>query len=657
LNRSKGVEIMSAQATLSMARLPIPQLRFRPSSWTAIRAAFFTLGAAAIHAAVMPQHFQEYTLFGVFFLAAALGQAGLAAALLFSPSRLLAILGIEGNLALVALWLISRTVGVPIGPDPWRPETVGVADTAATVLELVAVWNLIRLARGQVTPGGSSLRFRLRPVLALLPGLLLTIVGVEGGTEAMPASVNMSAPVLPRQSPTPMNSLVAAQGDEPVRSFTLVAEPAHIAGQTAWTFNGTVPGPELRVTQGDRVLVTLINHLPLSTTIHWHGVPVPNAEDGVAGVTQNAVLPGFPYTYEFVARDAGTFWYHSHQDTANQLTRGLFGALVVEPRGGQIADRDYTLIFHEFPGQAIISPGLLGLAGYVRQAFSGQSVAVNGVTGDLRLEAQPGERVRLRLIGALEGEQYGPLMMIGQPLELVVTGTCYQVVALDGNDLNAPQCIGPQRLRLGIGQRYDLQFVVPASGSVRILDTHGHERVIVGGGPALALSDWSRLLLFDPLRYGRPAPDPITEHGFDVTYQVVLGEEGGIRNLQPELIHTINGKAAPIGTVYLVRTGQVVRLHIVNHTDEYHVMHLHGHAFIVLARNGQATVGSPVYLDSLLVGPNETWDVAFLANNPGLWMFHCHVLLHAAIGMSAMVSYYGVTTPYDIGQPFGNEPE
>jgi FtsP/CotA-like multicopper oxidase with cupredoxin domain len=648
---------MSAQATLGMARLPVAQLRFRPQSWTAIRAAFFTLGAAAIHAAVMPQHFQEYTLFGVFFLVTALGQAGLAAALLYSPSRWLAIVGIEGNLALVALWLISRTVGVPIGPDPWRAETVGVADTAATMLELIAVWNLIRLARRRSKPIGSSVRFRLRPVLALLPGLLLTFVGVEGGTEAMPASVNMSAPVPPGQSPIQMDSLRAAPGSEPLRSFTLVAEQAQIAGQTAWTFNGTVPGPELRVTQGDRVHVTLINRLPVSTTIHWHGVRVPNAEDGVAGVTQNAVLPGFAYAYEFVVGDAGTFWYHSHQDTANQLTRGLFGALVVAPRQDPVADRDYTLMFHEFPGRAIISPGLLGLVGYVQQAFSGQVAAVNGVTGDLHLEARSGERVRLRLIGALEGEQYGPLMMIGQPLELVATGTCYQIVALDGNDLNAPQCIGPERLRVGIGQRYDLSFVMPATGSVRIVDTRGHERVTVGSGPAPAIPDVSRLPLFDPLHYGQPAADSILEHGFDVTYQVVLGEEGGIRNLQPELIHTINGKAAPMGTVYLVRTGQVVRLHIVNQTDEFHVMHLHGHVLSVLARDGQVIGGSPVHLDSLLVGPHETWDVAFLADNPGLWMFHCHVLLHAAMGMSAMISYQGITTPFDIGQPFGNEPE
>ena len=648
---------MSAQGVSAAARLPVPHLQLNLSSWTVIRAAGFTLGAGAIHLAVMPHHFQEYPPFGVFFLAAALAQAGLAAALLFSPGRLVAVAGAEGSLALIGLWVISRTVGLPIGPDPWQPETVGVADGAAAILELMAVWNLVRLARRPRKPEPARMRLRIKPALALVPGLLLTIVGVEAGTASMPASVNMSAPISLGQAAIPVGSLHAAPGDEPLRTFMLVAEPALVGGQTAWTFDGSVPGPELRVKQGNRLRVTLVNHLPASTTIHWHGVRVANAEDGVAGVTQDAVPPGATYTYEFVARDAGTFWYHSHQDTANQLTRGLFGALVVEPGQGPVADRDYALVFHEFPGHAIIGPGLLGLAGYIGQAFSGQTVAVDGTSGDLRLPASPGERVRLRLIGALEGEQFGPLMMVAEPLELVVVGTCYQIVAIDGGDLNAPQCIGPQRLRLGIGQRYDLSFVMPASGSVRILDPRGHETVSVGGGSTPAVPDLKRLPLFDPLGYGRPAPEAALEHGIDVTYQVVLGEEGGIRNFQPELIHTINGKAAPMGTTYIVRPGQVVRLQIVNETGEFHTMHLHGHVLTVLDRDGEAPRGSPVHLDSLLVSPHERWDVAFLADNPGLWMFHCHVLLHAAMGMSAMVSYAGVTTPYDLGARSGNLPE
>jgi FtsP/CotA-like multicopper oxidase with cupredoxin domain len=101
----------------------------------------------------------------------------------------------------------------------------------------------------------------------------------------------------------------------------------------------------------------------------------------------------------------------------------------------------------------------------------------------------------------------------------------------------------------------------------------------------------------------------------------------------------------------------MIHLHIVNLTGEYHLMHLHGHIFTVLALNGKAIQGSPVHLDTILVGPHETWDVAFLANNPGIWMLHCHVLLHASFGMSMTVNYAGITTPFEMGSRSGNVPE
>ena len=103
--------------------------------------------------------------------------------------------------------------------------------------------------------------------------------------------------------------------------------------------------------------------------------------------------------------------------------------------------------------------------------------------------------------------------------------------------------------------------------------------------------------------------------------------------------------------------GEVLRLHIVNDTAEYHPMHLHGHTMSVLSRNGQPVTGSPVRVDTVLVGPHETWDVVFLADNPGLWMFHCHVLLHAAFGLTMSIDYAGITTPYEMGTRSGNLPE
>jgi FtsP/CotA-like multicopper oxidase with cupredoxin domain len=418
-----------------------------------------------------------------------------------------------------------------------------------------------------------------------------------------------------------------------------------------WTLNGSVPGPELHVTQGDRVQVTLQNELPESTTLHWHGVRVPNAEDGVAGLTQDAVPPGQSYTYEFVATDAGTYWYHSHQQTDRQLTKGLFGALVVEPAGGRVAeDVDDVVLLHGEPGH----------------------VRINGEHQTLHLAAQPGQTVRLRLIDAVAPS------MDGGPETPVLIGAPARVVALDGHDLNAPQSLGATRLPLGMGQRADVVFTMPPAGSVelRLAELKGQTTAVqnaiatlfpgdqqpsafvsLGDGPAPDLPDLNALPLFDATQYGAPSSDPLASGPYDVERQIVLGERGGIRDGASQLVHTIDGQASPNVPPLEVTEGQRVHLHIVNTTDEYHPMHLHGHVFSLLATDGQPISGSPVLLDSVLVGPQQTVDVAFVADNPGIWMFHCHVLLHASMGMMMTINYTNVYTPYEMGTRSGNIPE
>jgi len=142
----------------------------------------------------------------------------------------------------------------------------------------------------------------------------------------------------------------------PDASFELSARTATVqlaSGRKvdALSFNDESPGPELRVRQGDLVEVTLANEdIEQGVTIHWHGVDVPNAEDGVAGVTQNAVLPGERYTYRFRADQVGTFWYHSHQVSSSEVRRGLFGAFVIEPRDTPKTGLDWTVVAHTFDG-------------------------------------------------------------------------------------------------------------------------------------------------------------------------------------------------------------------------------------------------------------------------------------------------------------------
>lgn len=634
----------------------IAELRGGPRRHLGVAAALFLFGAGLIHLTVVPAHVREYVPYAAFFLAAGVVQWTIAVALLRSPSGPLALVGATACAALVSVWAVSRTMGLPIGATPGVPEDVGVADLFATVLELIAIALLLVLAWRPARRRPPRWRIPVGVVPAILAALPLTILGTIGGLSSaqMPDQVNMSAPVAAGQTPVPIGSLTEPPGSQPLRAYTLVAEPSSAGGQEQWTFNGTVPGPALWVTQGDRLRVTLLNHLPVSTSIHWHGVPVPAAEDGVAGVTQDAVSPGGTYTYEFVVRQTGTFWYHSHQDTVNQLVQGLYGALIVLPPGGEQVDYDYPLLVHEASGANRLAAGL---AGYVNLFARGAPV-INGHAGDLRLAARPGAVVRLRLIGAVEGETDGITRMNGVPRQLVLLGAPYRVVALDGNDLRGPQLIGPQRLPLAIGGRYDLLFTMPETGAVRLVDATGPETVTLGGGPSPASPVIRSLPRFDQLAYGTPAPDPVAGAGhFDVTYPMVLDVTDGTSTNTIQLVHTINGRSSPMMPSYVVREGQLVRLHIVNLTDEYHAMHLHGHTFSVLEGGGRRPSGSPIQLDTVIVGPNETWDVAFRADNPGLWMFHCHVLVHAAWGMSAMIVYEGVTTPYVLGGPAQNRPE
>jgi len=122
-------------------------------------------------------------------------------------------------------------------------------------------------------------------------------------------------------------------------------------------------------------------------------------------------------------------------------------------------------------------------------------------------------------------------------------------------------------------------------------------------------------------------------------------------------VHSINGAASPDVPPISARPGQLVRLHIVNETGEFHPMHLHGHVMSVLDVAGRRPEGSPIRLDTVLLWPHQTVDVVFLADNPGLWMLHCHVLVHAGMGMSMTVNYVGVTTPFTMGGRSGNVPE
>ena len=254
-------------------------------------AGLLLLGAAAIHFAVTREHLEEFVPFGVFFLAVGSLQALIGVDLLVRPSRRLAFSGAATNVVVIAIWLVSRTYGVPVGPAPGTPEEVGFADVVCSVMEAVSALLLILVAQRALQP---QVRARWKVALGTLSLALVAVAlgaaGVAAAANDMPVAVNV-APAVPGQPSRSVTSLNEPAGGQPVDTFTLTAEPAEIDGHTVWAFNGSVPGPELRVTQGDRVRVTLINHLPDATTVHWHGIRLPDAEDGVAGITRTRCRP------------------------------------------------------------------------------------------------------------------------------------------------------------------------------------------------------------------------------------------------------------------------------------------------------------------------------------------------------------------------------
>ncbi|NJP28336.1 hypothetical protein FLW53_29895 [Microbispora sp. SCL1-1] len=194
----------------------------------------------------------------------------------------------------------------------------------------------------------------------------------------------------------------------------------------AYTFNGMVPGPTIKVNEGDKVRVIVQNDLPEHTAVHWHGMVLPNAQDGVPDITQPHILPGETYTYEWTAKSTGTHWYHSHMG-GGQVGRGLYGALLVTPTLGDIAaDKHYTIQIGD------------GSNGFT---FNGKSYPATAP-----LAAAVNQKVHIRLIGA------GPEMI--HPIHL--HGAAFQVVAQDGNKLASPYTV--DTLNVGVGQTYDIVF-------------------------------------------------------------------------------------------------------------------------------------------------------------------------------------------------------
>lgn len=420
-------------------------------------------------------------------------------------------------------------------------------------------------------------------------------------------------------------SIVAKETSGPTRKFELTAAQTVLQldnGKTidAWTFNGSSPGPELRVTEGDRVEVTLFNKdIEDGVTIHWHGINVPCSQDGIAGVTQDAVQPGEKFTYTFVASAPGTYWYHSHQMSSIQAKKGLLGSIIVQP----------------LEPSALLSSVREVSALYQRLD---STMLLNGSAKGLNVPGKAGEQVRLRLTN---GDN--------ETMNFSIAGAPFQVIAMDGHDLHEPGLLSGTIIPVGAGQRYDLLIRLPESSKVVVSSQSAKNlSITLGSGSEPERSEGGGMFSF--IDYGNPLPvDPISKLKPDQSFVLSLG--------QSIFVKTINGRSFHEIPPMTVKEGERVHITLINEGGDDHPFHTHGHTFRVLSKNGIPLKGSPVYLDTLLMKNGETYEVLLVADNPGLWMAHCHNLGHASMGMSMMLNYEGITTKYRVGTKSGNLPD
>jgi multicopper oxidase len=408
-----------------------------------------------------------------------------------------------------------------------------------------------------------------------------------------------------------------------------------------WAYGDAVPGPVLRGRVGDTLAVRVDNRLPEETTVHWHGLAVPNDMDGVPDLTQAPIAPGQRGTYRFTLPHPGTYWYHPHVGV--QPDRGLYGALIVDdPAEPGRYDLELLVVLDDWLDGTGRTPddvmrdmrrGAMEMGSRPRSAVLGGEggdvtypyYLVNGRLPDApaTFRARPGQRARIRVVNA-------------------GADTAFRV-ALGGHRLTVTHSDGfPVRpvtvdtLVIAMGERYDLEvrlgdgafpLVAVAEGK------RGHARAVVrtASGPtppatALPHELRGRMLRLEDLRATPRAllPRRLPDRTHDLVFEGDMMGSGW----------TINGHGYDPERALPLARGEVVRLRFVNLSSMFHPVHVHGHTFQVRGRGGAGP-----RKDTVTVVPLQTVVADLVADNPGRWLAHCHNLYHSMSGMMALLAY------------------
>lgn len=473
--------------------------------------------------------------------------------------------------------------------------------------------------------------------------------GVGGAALLLPGAARPVA-----AAPQPRDGRPQAASPTSYR-LRIAEKPLAIGGPTttAVLVNDQLPGPEIRVRENDLLRVTVENALPEETTVHWHGLLLPNYMDGVPGVTQAPIQPGRSVVYEYPIRQSGTYWYHSHVGFQEQ--QGHHGPLIIEATDepGRY-DHDWVIFLGDWlasdPDEVI--PKLRGPAsvrdpeerpkGEPHPLAGGAKFNVdvvqdayllNGRTADDPWvgEVKPGERVRLRCINGSTSTFF----------RFQVEGHDLEVTHADGQPV-VPVVVDD--VVIATAERYDVVVTIREAGAFRIRATPlgkpggavGLLRTAGAGAPALVRpARGKRTLRYDMLR--SPTPTTLSD-GPAASFRLVLGGDmksyrWSINGQYFRTRYVPDGRADPLP----IREGDRVRVDLVNDTMMYHPMHLHGHFFRLLTGTGDSA-DAPLK-DTVSVAPKETVRIEFLADNPGHWIFHCHNLFHLETGMARVWQY------------------
>ena len=406
-----------------------------------------------------------------------------------------------------------------------------------------------------------------------------------------------------------------------------------------WLYNQRSPGPTISVDKGKELIVEFKNLLEEPTTIHWHGIRNINAMDGVANLTQPPVEPGETFIYKFPVNDAGTFWYHAHNKSWEQVARGLYGPLIVQDILPIDFDNDITIVAddwrltkeYEFDEKSLGS-----LMDWSHQGRLGNWLTINGESNP-KIPLKENTHVRLRLINASNA----------RTLNFQFKNYSAKIIALDG----APcEPFIKSSFQIAPAQRID--FAIDIKNKDLMLFETSTDKLYPTALFPVEKTDsiTNNKINLKNLKNWDDFPDLNQPEIIDIHMQggamgnlssaIFNGEKKSLRELASKeaKLWAFNGEIGDYNyTIAKIKMGETVILKIWNDTSWKHSMHLHGHHFWINSFEFGKTP-KMVMRDTYLMQPGEKAELIFEANNPGLWLFHCHMLEHAASGMVGVIN-------------------